>query len=635
MPVEILAQLKTLRQNIADQLQQDPRFLTLASLDKSIVEITQVLVSAGALPAGASPAPAPLAGLAPTSPPAAAAAAAAPPPATRSILKPALAAGAALGAGAAVAAVAVGSAHAAEAPGAEEAEADDDKEDDPAGQREAAADVEEPEAPQFPAAAAALLGAAPGGSRAGGYTPMAARPDAPAYKPSASIRIARLPPTVDLRPYLTPVEDQGQTNSCVANAVAGAYEYWIKKVTRQDANVSRLFVYYNARWRDGSQDRDEGSVIQFAMETLQKFGACAEHAWPFEKQLVLHKPGAEAYQLASDNRVHDMAKVPLELEAWKQALAEGKPIVFGCALFDTFDEASERGGVVPMPAPDAVGRGAHGRHAMCAVGYSDRERVFIVRNSWGANWGDGGYCYMPYDYLLNPAFNADDNWVFDPRTPMPLPRETWSTEPRIVTNGGRGVSFDISPYSIASYAALALDLFSDTRRPFNTTLLSDYSEYVSWSATSEWSMMESADVDTLLAESEETFEEEYAEESVDSDEALLDDDSAEADLEETESAEETEEGDAEVAEAAALLEEPAEEPEAEELAEPQAFEEELAEEEPSETEPAEEEMAEEELAEEEPEPEPEEEPVEDEPEPEPEPEEEPEPVDDGGGEEEA
>lgn len=55
-----------------------------------------------------------------------------------------------------------------------------------------------------------------------------------------------------------------------------------------------------------------------------------------------------------------------------------------------------------MPTPKESSRESHGGHAMLCVGYSDPDRVFIVRNSWGPDWGDKGYCDIPYDYLVNP-----------------------------------------------------------------------------------------------------------------------------------------------------------------------------------------------------------------------------------------
>ena len=512
MPVETLKQLKALRQGIADSLQKDPRFLTLNSLDKSIGEISKVLVAAGVIAADEASQRA---------------------PAFFSAAEPAKSAAAPLkkkkkkkkvepqGAVAKAGDTTPDKAEAAPAeakPAAVAAAAKDEDAGEDADEDEDADQPNEPEpAPKLKAAAGKPADAGEdvdedeaghdraeagddGAGRAGGYIAMAARPGAAQYQPSAMIKFAKLPNKVDLRSLMTPVEDQGQTSSCVANAVAGAYEYWIKKATRQDDDISRLFVYYNARWRDGSQDKDDGSVIQLAMEGLAKFGACSEKVWPFDKKLLLQKPGGDAYKDAAPRRVQDMAQVPLTVEAWKQALAEGKPIVFGCLLFDSFDECNKRGGVVPMPEPEDLSREKHSGHSMCAVGYSDTEKVFIVRNSWGTKWGDKGYCYMPYDYLMNPKFNDGDCWVFVPRVPLPPPRDVWSDTTTPVTNDGRGVDFVINPYTIEDYARVAIDLFETVRRPFNATLLPAYSEYVSWASLSQWSRFEQFDVSSFLSQ---------------------------------------------------------------------------------------------------------------------------------------
>ena len=64
-----------------------------------------------------------------------------------------------------------------------------------------------------------------------GYRAMRAAPDAITYSPDDFIEKTTLPPKVDLRPLMSAVENQGQTSSCVANAVAGAYEYWFRCCT--------------------------------------------------------------------------------------------------------------------------------------------------------------------------------------------------------------------------------------------------------------------------------------------------------------------------------------------------------------------------------------------------------------------
>jgi C1A family cysteine protease len=533
MPTEVLNQLRTLREGIAETLRKDPRYLTLAALDKSIAEISGVLSASGLLPADTPP-PAPVHfDVPPTAP-------AEPAKPKASAAKPVAEAAAVLVAGG-VAAEALHAKGNAAAPAPEPATpaAEKDEESEPTDEDPA---EHEPEAEDGEESAEAADGheadghadghesaddahdgdesevkaesaeAAPDGEdkhdqadtvipqgKASGYKAMAAKPGAPQYQPAIAVKFGKLPNKVDLRPLMTPVEDQGQTSSCVANAVAGAYEYWIKKASKQDHNISRLFVYYNARWRDGSQDKDEGSVIQLAMEGLSKFGACPETVWPFDPHLILKKPGAEAYKDGAPYKVQDMAQVPLKLEAWKQALAEGKPIVFGCELFDSFDECTQKGGVVPMPAPDDIARKKHSGHSMCAVGYSDTEKVFIVRNSWGTDFGDKGYCYMPYAYLMSPKFNDGDCWVFVPKVPMQPPRETWIDNTDPVTNDGKGVDFKIETYTIEDYSKVAVDLFEHARRPFNTFIEGGYSEYITLAEKSLYSQMEQFDFRTFLA----------------------------------------------------------------------------------------------------------------------------------------
>jgi hypothetical protein len=69
----------------------------------------------------------------------------------------------------------------------------------------------------------------------------------------------------------------------------------------------------------------------------------------------------------------------------------------------------------------------HGRHAMLIAGYDQTRRLFIVRNSWGDDWGDRGYAYMPYDYVLDRrwtqnawAIRLTTREAFDSSEPSPL-----------------------------------------------------------------------------------------------------------------------------------------------------------------------------------------------------------------------
>lgn len=257
-----------------------------------------------------------------------------------------------------------------------------------------------------------------------GYMYAAPNPNAKQYRASAK----KLPAKVDLRQYMTAVENQGRANSCTANAVAGAYEYLAKRHTGNDYDVSRLFIYYNARaLYDEENIEDRGSYISLAIEGLKQYGACSEATWDYDTERVNEAPDEGAYNEAANFIVEDMEVLPVDLNAWKACLADGYPIIFGIMLFSSFDKQRKKG-MVPMPTPKETQRGQHGAHAMLCVGYSDKDKVFIVRNSWGEEWGDRGYCYIPYDYMVNPKFNLGDCWRIRQLENVDFDETTWSDD---------------------------------------------------------------------------------------------------------------------------------------------------------------------------------------------------------------
>ena len=54
---------------------------------------------------------------------------------------------------------------------------------------------------------------------------------------------AKLPASVDLRPWCSPVENQGAIGSCTANAAAGMVEYFERRAFGRYIGASRLFLY--------------------------------------------------------------------------------------------------------------------------------------------------------------------------------------------------------------------------------------------------------------------------------------------------------------------------------------------------------------------------------------------------------
>ncbi|CAK9020211.1 unnamed protein product [Durusdinium trenchii] len=230
-----------------------------------------------------------------------------------------------------------------------------------------------------------------------------------------------LPEKVDLRNFMSPIEDQSQTNSCCANAVAGAFEYINCKHAGETGDtrgdVSRLFIYYVGRKKDMADEgamwgkknskrapKDEGMTIQAAISAMQVSGACLAESWPYDLDKVNEKPGEECFKEAQRYRVLAAERVPMDLDAMRQCLARGNPIIFGLMLTDSFFRPG-RGGFVSTPNKTDKRAAQHGLHAMLLVGYNDRQQVFIVRNSWGESWGDRGYGYVGYDYIANMDYN--------------------------------------------------------------------------------------------------------------------------------------------------------------------------------------------------------------------------------------
>ena len=210
-----------------------------------------------------------------------------------------------------------------------------------------------------------------------------------------------LPPAVDLRGWMTAVEDQGALGSCTANALAGALEYLIRRERGASVDVSRLFIYFNQRLWDDRVREDTGASIAGGIRALSRIGAPSELSWPYQRDLFAVQPTAPVYAEAATFRAVDWWSLPVDGDALRGCLAAGFPVVFGTRVTESFVKTPPSG-LCGMPA--GLDDRRHGRHALCLVGYHDAERTFIVRNSWGADWGDRGYVYMPYAYVLEKSW---------------------------------------------------------------------------------------------------------------------------------------------------------------------------------------------------------------------------------------
>jgi len=232
-----------------------------------------------------------------------------------------------------------------------------------------------------------------------------------------------LPSSVSLVPWFSPVEDQGDLGSCTANAGVGLVEYFERRAFGKHTDASRLFLYKTTR--NMMQEKgDTGAFLRTTMGALVLFGVPPEEYWPYNEAAFDDEPSAFCYAYAQNYQSISYYRLdppgitaPDLVKQIKTNLAAGLPSMFGFTVYTSIAQANASG-KIPYPVK---GDKIAGGHAIVVAGYDDKMKIkntaagakettgaFLIRNSWSSSWGDNGYGWLPYEYIIKGL--TDDWW---------------------------------------------------------------------------------------------------------------------------------------------------------------------------------------------------------------------------------
>lgn len=224
-----------------------------------------------------------------------------------------------------------------------------------------------------------------------------------------------LPTTIDLRQWFSPIENQGSLGSCTANAGVAVVEYFERKAFGKYTDASRLFLYKATR-NLSHFTGDSGAFLRTTMGALVLFGTPPEEYYPYIIADFDKEPTAFCYAFAQNFQAISYyrldppgtTKEDLLLRI-KSNLAAGLPSMFGFTVYNSYVQAGTTG-KFPFPT---TGEKIVGGHAIVACGYDDNMKIknlapgaketkgaLLIRNSWGTGWGNAGYGWLPYEYVL-------------------------------------------------------------------------------------------------------------------------------------------------------------------------------------------------------------------------------------------
>lgn len=209
--------------------------------------------------------------------------------------------------------------------------------------------------------------------------------------------------------------DQGDTNSCTANAGTRALE--IKRIQKygmaKHIPLSRAWLYFACREAmvPPEMDRDEGTSAALVAEMLKRKGIPTEvpvpgrspreaWGWKASSEYLCTEPSWMAARAAYVHKIETWSRIRSagqnKFEDLVLNLAVDNPVTVAMPVDASWNAP---GATTVLRTPKFVS----GWHAVLIVGWNPDRGVFIIENSWGDNWCDRGFGYLDAEYVINEA----------------------------------------------------------------------------------------------------------------------------------------------------------------------------------------------------------------------------------------
>ena len=214
-------------------------------------------------------------------------------------------------------------------------------------------------------------------------------------------QIEAIPPAASVMDVMPPAYDQGNGGTCAGQGMRRAAEF-LEIKTGAPRQVSALFPYWNAR---DDQTQDTGCSVRDIMAAGAKQGLCSESLWPYNTANICVRPPDAAF-VEGKGYLALKYTASQSLDEVRSVIAHGYPVVFGTAVYPSFESAP--GGVIPAPTADEVANGPLGFHCMVLGAYDTVAGTFSGYNSWGEGWGDKGRFTIIEPYLAQFGSDYED-----------------------------------------------------------------------------------------------------------------------------------------------------------------------------------------------------------------------------------